>query len=335
MSSCSAISIWFPCKKAGFVDIIVKIRCCLVCWSHGLLWPHIAPPAVKLKEVILMKKRKLGKTGIELSRIGFGGILVTDETPSEAGRLVAKAIDAGINYFDVAPNYGNAQEMLGPALKPFRKDVFLACKSQLRDYDTVMREFKESLDLLKTDRINLYQLHAVTTDEDVDQILSSNGALKAFLELKESGVIDFLGFSAHTEEAALRLMENYDFDTVLFPFNWVLWNKSDFGKRVMDEAQKRGMGILALKALAKRALGQDEVKEYSKCWYYPVDSFEEAQAALRFTLSLPVTSAVMPGHEKFFDWAIKIEKEFEALNEAEKREIFEKAQAHKPIFPED
>jgi hypothetical protein len=95
------------------------------------------------------------------------------------------------------------------------------------------------------------------------------------------------------------------------------------------------MGILALKAMAKRALGKDEIKEYSKCWYYPVESFEEAEAALRFTLSLPVTAAVMPGHEKFFDWAIKIEKAFEALNEEEKREISEKAQNYKPIFPED
>jgi aryl-alcohol dehydrogenase-like predicted oxidoreductase len=285
--------------------------------------------------VIFVEKRMLGKTGIELSRIGFGGILVTDETPAEAERLVKKAIDAGINYFDVAPSYGNAQKMLGSALKPFRKDVFLACKSQLRDYDGVMREFKESLDLLKTNRINLYQLHAVTTDEDVDQILSSNGALKAFLELKENGVIDFIGFSAHTEAAALRLMENYDFDTVLFPFNWVLWNKTNFGKRVMETAQKKEMGILALKAMAKRALGKDEIKEYSKCWYYPVDSYKEAEAAVRFTLSLPVTAAVMPGHEKFFDWAIKIEKGFEALNEDKKREIYEKAQNYKPIFPED
>jgi len=282
-----------------------------------------------------MKKRILGRTGKELSIIGFGGILVMDETAKESERLVNKAIERGINYFDVAPNYGNAQQMLGPALKPYRDDVFLACKSELRDYDGVMSDFSESLKLLKTDHIDLYQLHAVTTDEDVDKILSKNGALNAFLELRDKGLITHIGFSAHTEEAALRLLDNYDFDTILFPFNWVTWHKNDFGKKLMKLAQERNLGILALKALAKRALAKDEEKAYPKAWYYPVDTFNEAQKALRFTLSLPVTAAVTPGHEKFFDWACEIAQEYKPLKDEELEELKHNAMELKPIFPED
>ncbi len=282
-----------------------------------------------------MKKRILGRTGEALSIIGFGGILVMDETPAESERLVKKAIEKGINYFDVAPQYGNAQERLGPALEPYRKDVFLACKTQERDYDNTMREFQESCKLLKTDHINLYQLHAVTTDEEVDKILAEEGALKAFQELRKNGDIDYIGFSAHTEEAALRLLENFDFDTTLFPLNWVTWNKNHFGVKLLQKARERNMGILALKALAKRALGKNEKRAYPKSWYYPVESFDEARMALRFTLSLPVTAAVTPGHELFFDWACEIAEQFEAMTEEELTQVAEKAQLYKPIFPED
>ncbi len=282
-----------------------------------------------------MKKRILGRTGEKLSIIGFGGILVMDESTKESERLVKKAIDNGINYFDVAPNYGNAQEMLGPALQPYRDDVFLACKSELRDYHGVMSDFSESLRLLKTDHIDLYQLHAVTTDDDVDKILSKNGALKAFLELRDKGVVRYLGFSAHTEEAALRLLENFDFDTILFPFNWVTWNKNDFGKKLMEVARNRNLGILALKALAKRALGKDEKRAFPKSWYYPVETFDEAKKALRFTLTLPVTAAVTPGHEKFFDWACDIAEDFYPLEDDELVELKEKATQLTPIFPEN
>src|SRR6056297_857366 len=282
-----------------------------------------------------MKKRILGRTGKELSIIGFGGILVMDETAKESERLVNKAIEKGINYFDVAPNYGNAQQMLGPALKPYRDDVFLACKSELRDYDGVMSDFTESLKLLKTDHIDLYQLHAVTTDEDVNRILSKDGALNAFQELRDKGVIRYIGFSAHTEEAALRLLDHFDFDTILFPFNWVTWHKNDFGKKLMKLAQERNLGILALKALAKRALAKGEEKAYPKAWYYPVETFEEAQKALRFTLSLPVTAAVTPGHEKYFDWACEIAQNFKPLKDEELEELKNNAMELKPIFPED
>lgn len=176
-----------------------------------------------------MEKRILGKTGEKLSVIGFGGIVVKEETRKDSSEFVSRAISRGINYFDVAPQYGNAQEMMGPALKPYRKDVFLACKTLERSKKEAKKELHDSLKKLKTDHFDLYQLHAVTTLSEVKQILGPGGAIEAFEEAKKEGLIRFIGFSAHTEEAALALMEQYDFATILFPFSWSAWLKDGFG----------------------------------------------------------------------------------------------------------
>ena len=169
-----------------------------------------------------MEKRILGKTKERLSIIGFGGIIVTNETSKNASRYVSEAIDRGINYFDVAPEYGNAQEMLGPALKPYRKDVFLACKTHEMTAIGAEQEFKDSLKKLKTEYFDLYQIHQATTLDEVKQIMGPGGAFEFFIRAKEKGYVKYLGFTAHSEEAAIALMEVYDFTSILFPFNWAL-----------------------------------------------------------------------------------------------------------------
>ena len=280
-----------------------------------------------------MQKRTYGSTGVELSVIGFGGILVMNETAAESSRLVAKAIDADINYFDVAPSYGNAQEMLGPALEPYRNDVFLACKTGKRTAAEAEKELHESLKLLRTDHIDLYQHHAVTTMEDVETILGPGGAMETFLKAKRDGVIRYLGFSAHSEEAALALFDAYDFDSILFPVNWVTWNTGKFGPNVLERAQKKGAAILALKAMAKRKWYDEKEREaWPKCWYRPVETFAEAELGLRFTLTQPVTAAVCPGHEQFLDWMLQAEPHFTPLSEREEEELAARARGLDPIF---
>ena len=197
-----------------------------------------------------LERRALGRTGERLSIIGFGGIVVMDATTKDAADRVAHAIDRGVNYFDVAPSYGNAETMLGPALAPYRKNVFLACKTQERTRDGAMRELEASLGRLETDHVDLYQLHAVTTREDVERILGPGGALEAFVAARQAGKTRFLGFSAHSVTAALALIEGFPFDTILFPINFATWHAGNFGPQVLEAASKKQMGILALKAMA-------------------------------------------------------------------------------------
>jgi aryl-alcohol dehydrogenase-like predicted oxidoreductase len=250
-----------------------------------------------------MERRKLGKTGEELSIAGFGGIVVKGETPENAKRIVAMAAEErGVNYFDVAPSYGNAEERLGPALEPYRDSVFLACKTGKRDAKGAEEELHRSLKLLRTDHFDLYQFHAVASMEDVDKITASGGALETFMKAREQGLVRHLGFSAHSEEAAMELMDRFEAETILFPFNWVCWHQGNFGHRVLKKAQEKGLGILALKSLAKRRWKKDEERKWNKVWYSPVDTFEEASLAFRFTLSKPITAATSPSHAELLWW---------------------------------
>ncbi len=280
-----------------------------------------------------MEKRLLGRTGEKLSMVGFGGMVVRDEAPSAASRLVAQAVERGINYFDVAPGYGNAEERLGPALEPYRSSVFLACKTEERTEEGASADLRRSLERLRTDYLDLYQLHAVTTLEDVEQIMGPGGAMEVFLKAREQGVARYLGFSAHSEEAALALLDRFEFDSILFPFNWVCWHQGNFGPRVLAKAQEKGVGILALKALAKRTWKEGEEGKWPKCWYMPVEDPEEAALALRFTLSRPVTAAVSSSHAELLWWACDAADQFAPLSEEEEAQVAKSSKGLEPIFP--
>ena len=284
-----------------------------------------------------MEKRMYGRQGEMLSVIGFGGIVVTREQQSDADDFVAEAIHAGINYFDVAPGYGDAQEKLGKALKGRRHEVFLACKTEKRLAEDARAALEQSLKLLHTDYFDLYQLHGVATMEDARKALGPGGAAEVLIRAKEEGLVRHLGFSAHLEEAALFLMDEFPFESVLFPFNWHAMMKSGFGEKVLQKAEALGVTRLALKAMAYRKWTPDEtpaVRPYPKCWYRPVDDENLAGLALRYTLSRPVTAAIPPGDVRLFRLAVRLAEagNLKPLNEAELNILRDAAQGTEPIF---
>ncbi|HYW94743.1 MAG TPA: aldo/keto reductase [Bacteroidales bacterium] len=303
----------------------------------------IAAPALQLfpsglsgitreKMPLKLEKRSLGRTGEKLSILGFGGIVVMNATPGESDQRVKQAIDYGVNYFDVAPTYGDAELKLGPALKPYRKDVFLACKTQERTREGARRELEASLERLQTDHFDLYQHHAVREMKDVDTIFAPGGAMEAFIKAREEGLVRFLGFSAHSVEAAMALMERYDFDTILFPVNFATWYAGHFGPQVLEKARQKDMGILALKAMARRPWPEGAKRTNNKTWYEPLNTPAEAQMGLRFTLSHPVTAAIPPGHEDLFRMALDLATRFDPLNENEVLAIKQKGLKGQPLF---
>ncbi len=280
-------------------------------------------------------KRRLGKTGVDLSIIALGGVALMETEQSFAHNLVAEAFDRGINYFDVAPSYGNAQERLGPALEPYRARVFLACKTLKRDREGAAAELEQSLRLLRTDHLDLYQLHALTKMEDLDKALGPGGALETFLAARQAGKIRLIGFSAHSAETALAALERFSFDTILFPFNFVLFSQANFGPQVLARARQKGCGILALKAMAKTKWPESmkpNERPNPKCWYQPCALPEEASLALRWTLSQPVTAAVPPGDEKYFRLAMDVAQRSDPLKPAEERTLMARAAGVEPIF---
>ena len=281
-----------------------------------------------------MPKRDLGLTGEKLSILGFGGILVMDEEQAVANEMVARAFDHGINYFDVAPSYGNAEKVLGPALAPFRNRSFLACKTGMRKADEALRELLNSLKTMQTDHFDLYQLHYLTTREDIETAFGPGGAMEVLIKAQKEGKVRFLGFSAHSETAALAAMEQHDFDTILFPINFVNWFEGNFGPRVLPVAAEKKMGILALKGLAHRAKKEGEPSNYRKVWYHPIDTEhdEMARLALNWTYEQGVTAAIPPGDPALWDRAFRIAANVQPLTADELQKLRNLAKGAPPVF---
>jgi aryl-alcohol dehydrogenase-like predicted oxidoreductase len=279
-------------------------------------------------------RRTLGRTGEQLSMVGFGGIVVMNEETGAAKNIVAEAVDRGINYFDVAPSYGNAQERLGVALAPYRKNCFLACKTDGRMKDDSRGDLEKSLKLLKTDHVDLYQFHALTKMTDLDKVLGPGGAIETMEAAKKEGKIRYIGFSVHSAETALAAMDRYNFDTVLFPVNWVLFTQAGFGPQILQKAQGKKMGILALKGMAKTVWSADQRQKHPapKCWYQPAAFPDEASLGLRWTLGHPITAAIPPGDERYFRLAMDVAQNYKPLEAHEEQALLSGGHGVEPIF---
>lgn len=279
--------------------------------------------------------RRTYKPGIELSVIGFGGIVVCGQEQAAADSEVANAFEKGVNYFDVAPSYfeGEAEIKLGNALRPYRSKVFLAEKTTKRDAAGAREELERSLERLHTDHFDLYQFHAVGSMKDAEQILGPGGAAETFAKAKKEGKVRHLGFSAHHADAAIELMEALELDSVLFPVNFNCWDRGHFGPQILEKAKQKGMARMALKALAHGQWPKDAKHTYAKCWYQPMDNRELAGLALRFTLNQEITAAIPPGDEHIFRMALDLAAtNLKPLSEAEHATLMAKARELDPVF---
>ena len=278
--------------------------------------------------------KRLYKGSDRLSVIGFGGIIVMGLDQPKANDIVAEAFDRGINYFDVAPSYGDgeAEEKLGAALRKYRNRVFLACKAEERDASGARRQLESSLKRLGTDHFDLYQFHAVKTVEEAKRIMGPGGAGETFVKAKKDGLVRYIGFSAHGVDAAKVLMEGMPLDSVLFPVNYVNYAEGGFGPQILAEAKRRGLARLALKSLAETTWKPGEKKTYEKCWYRPIEDKEVAERALRFTLSEDVTAAIPPGYDSYLRMAIEFASRFKPLQQEERGALLASAGGVKPIF---
>jgi aryl-alcohol dehydrogenase-like predicted oxidoreductase len=233
--------------------------------------------------------RRLGRTDQRSFIVALGGITVMPMEGDEAVALCHKAIDAGVNHFDVAPTYGDAQAKMGPVLKDRRDEVFLSCKTAVRDADGARAELEESLRLLETDRIDLYQFHALDTIEDLDIVTGPGGALETFLKARDEGLVRYLGVTGHHIETHLETVRRIDLDTVMAPLNFRTIDRWIGPEGLAAVARSCGMGIIAIKATTRGEIGPTE-------------------DAYRFTLSQDV-DITMPAGKEFWQ-AVEIGKAF-------------------------
>jgi predicted aldo/keto reductase-like oxidoreductase len=236
-----------------------------------------------------MPRRTLGRTGFQVSVAGFSGFALVHGTQEEATAAVHGALDRGLNYYDVAPAYGDGEceNKLGVALQGLdRGSYFLACKTKKRDAAGLREELERSLQRLKTDHFDVYQLHHLVKPEDVKTALGPGGAVEEALKARKEGKIRALGFSAHTTKAAVQALNGFAFDTVMFPINYVEYFTRGFGKEVLALAREKGAAVLSIKTINAGAWPPG-VERSRKWWYRPLEDQIDIDRAYRWTLSLP------------------------------------------------
>ena len=289
-----------------------------------------------------METRPLGETGHESSLLTFGSIALDFLEQGEANELVEAVLDAGVNHFDVAPSYGDAEVKLAPKLSEHRDEIFLGCKTQERSYYGAWGSLERSLDRLEVDTIDLFQFHAVTRYDELDRIVGESaretgegnhgGALAAFEEAREEGLIDHIGLTSHGDPSVIRtaIRRILELETVMFPFNATLDARDgpeyDY-RSVLEFARERGLGTLCIKAFAKRPWpdGVAESDRPYETWYEPYDDPDDLRRCLRYALSQGMTTIPNAGDPELVPAILRAAEEYEPVTDEEAERLRDRA----------
>jgi len=235
-----------------------------------------------------MEKRRLGRIGHETSVLVYGAAALWDCSQEVADASVGQALAAGINHFDTAASYGMSERLLGPVIPSVRDQIFLATKSTERTAVAAARDLERSLDLLRTDHIDLWQIHAVCDMATLDEVFAPGGAIEAFTRAKDEGVVGAVGISGHTEQAPVvhaEALRRYGFDSVLTPLNYHLYTADAEFRANFDVlygmAQERDGALRTIKAIARKPWDGDK---QLTTWYEPFTEPEDIRAAISWVL---------------------------------------------------
>ena len=286
-----------------------------------------------------MENRIFGKIGVKVSVLTMGGCGIGYIEQEEADKAIKMAMDQEINIIDVAPTYGNAEIRLKSWIQKYRNQFFLSEKTLKRTKNGAWRQLHRSLNRLGTNYFDLYQFHAVSSMEELNQILGENGAMEAFREAKETGLIKNIGITAHHDvrvlQKALELSD--EIDTILMPVYLAAVvdpNPINDFRPVLQTAQERNIGVTAIKAISKKRWNANPTYN---TWYEPLDTQELVDQAVWFTLSQEgVTTYSLPCDIKLWPLVLNAINKFRKLNNREQEEIVSMAKKnmYKPLFPE-
>jgi len=285
-----------------------------------------------------METRIFGKTGAKITFITMGGCGLGYVDQDKADKAVKLAMDHGINMIDVAPTYGNAEVRLNPWIEKYRNKFFLSEKTLKRKKNGAWRQLNKSLEKLGTSYFDLYQFHAVSSMEELEEILGENGAMEAFREAKEAGLIKNIGITAHDDvrvlQKAIELSD--DIDTILLPvYLSALVNPNpvnDF-KRILEITREKNIGVTAIKAISR---GRWQGDANYNTWYEPLDNQELIDQAVWFTLSQEgVTTYSLPCDVRLWPLVLDAATRYEKLSDKEQKNAIQMARQNEfqPLFP--
>jgi aryl-alcohol dehydrogenase-like predicted oxidoreductase len=246
-----------------------------------------------------MEKRLFGRTGHQSSIAIFGGAAFSNVTPEQSIAVLEQILAAGVNHIDVAPSYGDAEERIGPWLKQKRDLFFLGCKTMERTQSGSWLELQKSLKRLQVESFDLYQIHAVTNQAELDDATRKGGVIETLVKAKQEGLTRFVGITGHGMQTAALFIEalnRFDFDTVLFPINFALYARDEYrsaAEELISICKQRNVGIMAIKSIAKGPWG--EQPQTHSTWYQPFGEPEMIQKGIDFVLSQDVCGICTAG----------------------------------------
>jgi aryl-alcohol dehydrogenase-like predicted oxidoreductase len=273
-----------------------------------------------------VEQRRLGRSGHQSSVLIYGAAALAEVDQATADASIQLALDAGINHFDVAASYGEAELRLGPWMPDLRDRIFLATKTGLRDREAAWAQINRSLERLQTDRIDLIQVHAVGDTEELDLVTRPGGSLEAVARARDEGLAGAVGITGHGHQAPathLEALGRFPFDTVLTPLNWVLAQDlaylADY-QALVAEVQAQDAGLMIIKVASRRNWPEGPEGHGYSTWYEPFDDQERISAAVAWVLAHPeVTGIATPGDVRLLALVIEAERRLGeiSLDEAE------------------
>ncbi|WP_163536253.1 aldo/keto reductase [Gracilibacillus sp. YIM 98692] len=285
-----------------------------------------------------MLKRKIGRIDYEGSAVMFGAASLGNVTQEEADKSITYALDHGINHFDTAADYGDAEIRLGPIISKVRNDIFLATKTGQRTKEQAKAEIYRSLERMKVDSVDLIQLHAVGTIEELDKCTAKGGALEAAIEAKEEGIVGEIGITGHGHQAPvthLEALKRFPFATVLLPLNYYMYSLPEYREAfdaLMEEANKQNAAVRAIKAIAKKPWQEEQERRYAT-WYEPFDQQEMIDACVHFILSFPgLAGFASAGDVHLFPKIVDAVERYGSMNDEEAERILTNIPEYTTIF---
>ena len=276
-----------------------------------------------------METRRLGRLGHQSSVLIYGGAALGAVTQDVADRSLDEALAAGINHIDVAASYGEAELRVGARMDDLRGRVFLATKTGDRDGPGARRSIEASLTRLRTDHVDLLQLHAIGDLAELDQVTATGGALEAAVAAQEEGLVGAVGITGHGPEAAathLEALRRFPFATVLTPLNPVLWRDAAFRtayESLVAEVRRQDAGLMTIKTVSRRSwpdavTGEPLVPQSFATWYEPMSSPAQIRAAVSWVLAHDeVTGIPTPGDVRLLEHLVAAEADRQDPAEAE------------------
>ncbi len=238
----------------------------------------------------MIPKKQFGLTGHESTRTLFGAAAFFSVTQEEADRTMDILEEYGVNHIDTAASYGKSEIRLGPWLKHNRKKVFLATKTEERTYTGAKEELYRSLERLQVDSVDLWQMHVLIDPDEWETAMGENGALKAFIEAREKGLVRFLGVTGHGTTAPrmhLKSLEKYSFNSVLLPYNYMMMQNTNYRtgfEKLADQCREKNIALQAIKTIALGPKKNAEDTTFAT-WYEPLSKPEEIETAVHWALS--------------------------------------------------